>query len=74
SYMRNTGVVTTHMDVDQVGHKAGLSFTEILCPEECSVLMYRVDVADLCLEPSEVSEDYIENEKMLLVTGTAHAK
>ncbi len=36
--------------------------------------MYRDDVADLYLEPSEVSEDYIANAKMLLVSGTALAK
>lgn len=74
SYMRKTGVDTTQMVVDKEGHKAGLAFTEILSPEECSILMYRDDVADLYLEPSEVSEDYIANAKMLLVSGTALAK
>ncbi len=38
SYMRNTGVDTTQMIVDQDGHKAGLAFTEILSPEECKHL------------------------------------
>ncbi|MBJ7570433.1 5-dehydro-2-deoxygluconokinase [Bacillus halotolerans] len=74
AYMRNTGVDTTQMIVDKEGHKVGLAFTEILSPEECSILMYRDDVADLYLEPSEVSEDYIANAKMLLVSGTALAK
>ncbi|WP_406621163.1 5-dehydro-2-deoxygluconokinase [Bacillus atrophaeus] len=74
SYMRNTGIDTTQMIVDQDGHKAGLAFTEIKSPEECSILMYRDDVADLYLEPSEVSEAYIAKAKMLLVSGTALAK
>ncbi|MEC2310307.1 5-dehydro-2-deoxygluconokinase [Bacillus atrophaeus] len=74
SYMRNTGIDTTQMIVDQDGHKAGLAFTEIKSPEECSILMYRDEVADLYLEPSEVSEAYIAKAKMLLVSGTALAK
>ncbi|MED1017181.1 5-dehydro-2-deoxygluconokinase [Bacillus atrophaeus] len=74
SYMRNTGIDTTQMIVDQDGHKAGLAFTEIKSPEECSILMYRDDVADLYLKPSEVSEAYIAKAKMLLVSGTALAK
>ncbi|MDI5787752.1 hypothetical protein PO124_02615 [Bacillus licheniformis] len=36
--------------------------------------MYRDDVADLYLAPSEVNEDYIAKSKMLLVSGTALAK
>ncbi|MCR9040058.1 5-dehydro-2-deoxygluconokinase [Bacillus sp. L381] len=74
SYMKGKGVDTSQMVVDRDGHKAGLAFTEILSPEECSILMYRDDVADLYLEPSEVNEGYIANAKMLLVSGTALAK
>lgn len=36
--------------------------------------MYRDDVADLHLAPSEVDEDYIKKSKILLVSGTALAK
>ncbi|KAA6447272.1 5-dehydro-2-deoxygluconokinase [Bacillus swezeyi] len=74
TYMSNTGVDTSQMAVDKNGHKAGLAFTEILSPEECSILMYRDDVADLYLAPSEVDEDYIAKSKMLLVSGTALSK
>lgn len=74
TYMRNTGVDTSQMAVDKDGHKAGLAFTEILSPEECGILMYRDDVADLYLAPSEVNEDYIAKSKMLLVSGAALAK
>jgi len=73
-YMESVGVDTSHMTVDQQGHKTGLAFTEIKSPEECSILMYREQVADLYLEPSEVSEDYIKRSKVLLISGTALAQ
>ncbi|MFS0889130.1 5-dehydro-2-deoxygluconokinase [Peribacillus frigoritolerans] len=74
SYMRGAGVDTSNMVIDQEGHKTGLAFTEIKSPEECSILMYRDDVADLHLAPSEVHEEYIKKSKILLVSGTALAK
>lgn len=73
-YMRGVGVDTSNMVVDQEGHKTGLAFTEIKSPEECSILMYRDEVADLYLQPSEVDENYIKKAKVLLVSGTALAK
>jgi 5-dehydro-2-deoxygluconokinase len=72
--MRGVGIDTSNMVVDQEGHKTGLAFTEIKSPEECSILMYRQDVADLYLSPSEVNEDYIKQSKILLVSGTALSK
>jgi len=73
-YMRNAGVDTSNMVIDQEGHKTGLAFTEIKSPEECSILMYRDEVADLYLRPSEINEEYIKKSKILLVSGTALAK
>ncbi|MCM3116985.1 5-dehydro-2-deoxygluconokinase [Neobacillus sp. MER 74] len=73
-YMSGVGVDTSNMVVDQEGHKTGLAFTEIKSPEECSILMYRDEVADLYLQPSEVDENYIKRAKVLLVSGTALAK
>lgn len=73
-YMADVGIDTSNMVFDQEGHKAGLTFTEIKSPEECSILMYRQDVADLELQPNEVDEDYIKQSKVLLVSGTALAK
>ncbi len=73
-YMREAGVDTTNIVIDQEGHKTGLAFTEIKSPEECSILMYRDNVADLYLAPSEVSEEYIQKSKILLVSGTALSK
>lgn len=73
-YMSGVGIDTSNMVFDKDGHKTGLAFTEILSPEECSILMYRQDVADLYLAPSEVNEDYIKKAKVLLVSGTALAQ
>lgn len=74
SYMQGVGIDVSNMVVDTEGHKTGLAFTEILSPDECSILMYREDVADLYLAPNEVNEDYIKQAKVLLVSGTALAK
>lgn len=74
NYMSEVGIDTSQMAMDKDGHKAGLAFTEILSPSECSILMYRDDVADLYLEPNEVSEDYIKQAKMLVVSGTGLAQ
>lgn len=74
TYMADVGVDTSNMVIDDEGHKAGLAFTEIKSPEECSILMYREDVADLYLKPHEVSEEYINKFKVLLVSGTALSK
>jgi 5-dehydro-2-deoxygluconokinase len=73
-YMAGVGVDTSNMVVDHEGHKTGLAFTEIKSPEECSILMYRDEVADLYLHSAEVSEEYIKKAKILLVSGTALAK
>lgn len=74
SYMSQVGVDTSHMVIDKEGRKVGLAFTEILSPEACSILMYREEVADLYLETAEISEAYIKEAKILLISGTALAK
>jgi 5-dehydro-2-deoxygluconokinase len=74
NYMNKVGIDTSNIVKDYDGHKVGLAFTEILSPEECSILMYRQDVADLYLEPSEIDEEYINRSKVLLVSGTALSK
>lgn len=73
-FMKNVGIDTSHMVIDQTGKKAGLAFTEILSPEECSILMYREDVADLYLETTEIDESYIKQAKNLVVSGTGLAQ
>lgn len=70
-FMKVAGVDMESIIIDQTGKKTGLAFTEILSPEECSIMMYRDNVADLFLEPSEINEDTIKNSKNLVVSGTA---
>ncbi|WP_037291022.1 5-dehydro-2-deoxygluconokinase [Saccharibacillus sacchari] len=74
NYMAKAGIDVSGMVVDQEGHKTGLAFTEIKSPDECSILMYRDDVADLYLKPDEVNEDYIRRADLLVVSGTALAQ
>lgn len=74
NYMEKAGIDVSGMVVDQEGHKTGLAFTEIKSPDECSILMYRDDVADLYLRPAEVDEDYIRRADLLVVSGTALAQ
>ncbi|MBO0436497.1 5-dehydro-2-deoxygluconokinase [Vagococcus fluvialis] len=73
-YMKAAGVDTSNISYDQDGHKSGLAFTEILSPEECSILMYREQVADLYLTPDEVNEEYIKSSNSLLISGTSLAQ
>lgn len=72
-YMADVGIDTNHMITDQEGHTSGMVFTEIKSPEECSILMYRENVADLYLRPEEIQEDYIKKTRRILISGTALA-
>ncbi|MFC0469059.1 5-dehydro-2-deoxygluconokinase [Halalkalibacter kiskunsagensis] len=74
NYLEKNKIDTQGVTVDQTGAVTGLAFTEIKSPSDCSILMYRDNVADLKLHPSEVSEDYIKQAKVLLVSGTALAQ
>ncbi len=74
NYMKKSGIDTSNMILDTEGHKAGLAFTEIKSPEECSILMYREQVADLYLTPNEINEEYLKSAEMLVVSGTALAQ
>lgn len=73
-YLEKNQIDTSSVKIDQTGAVTGLAFTEIKSPEDCSILMYRDNVADLKLHPSEIDEDYIKQSKTLLVSGTALAK
>ncbi|AMX83464.1 5-dehydro-2-deoxygluconokinase [Geobacillus subterraneus] len=73
-YLKNNGIDTSHVITDKSGSVTGLAFTEIKSPTDCSILMYRDNVADLKLEPNDIDEDYIRRAKCLLISGTALAK
>ena len=53
------------------GESMGLAFTEVVSKDQCGLIMYRDQVSDLQLEPSDVSEAYIRKAKMIVVSGTA---
>jgi len=72
-YLEQCGIETSGVTTDRTGAVTGLAFTEIKSPSECSILMYRDNVADLKLRPEEVPEELIAGAKMLLVSGTALA-
>ncbi|WP_219834179.1 5-dehydro-2-deoxygluconokinase [Paenibacillus sp. R14(2021)] len=73
-YLQNNGIETSGITTDRTGAVTGLAFTEIKSPEDCSILMYRDNAADLLLAPEEVDESLIARSKALLVSGTALAK
>lgn len=74
NYLNEKGINASHVITDKSGSVTGLTFTEIKSPEDCNILMYRDNVADLKLEPGDVSEDYIRRSKALLISGTALSK
>lgn len=74
NYLRENNIDVTNVIFDEPGSVTGLAFTEIKSPTDCSILMYRDNVADLRLHPIDISEDYIKNSKALLVSGTALSK
>ncbi|MFD0717441.1 5-dehydro-2-deoxygluconokinase [Paenibacillus sp. GCM10027626] len=73
-YLESNGIDTRNVLTDYTRAVTGLAFTEIKSPSDCSILMYREHVADLLLEPGEVSEELIAQAQMLLISGTALAK
>lgn len=74
SYLNERGMDTSNVVIDRSGSVTGLVFTEIKSPQECSILMYRDNVADLKLEPGDISEDYIKQARAILISGTALAQ
>lgn len=65
------GVDVSNISRATNGEKIGLTFTEILSPDESSILMYRNVAADLSLHPDDVDEEYIKRAKILLISGSA---
>ena len=70
-YFKENNIDTKEIATCKNGESLGLTFTEIKSPTESSILMYRNGIADLMLESSEISEEYIKNTKAIVVSGTA---
>ena len=73
-YLEKDAIDTTGVKIDKTGAVTGLAFTEIKSPEDCSILMYRDNVADLKLHPSDIDEEYIKRSKAMIISGTALAQ
>lgn len=73
-YLENNGIDTSNVVTDDTGAVTGLAFTEIKSPTDCSILMYRDNVADLKLRAGEVREQLIADSRVLLISGTALAQ
>jgi len=73
-YLRNEGIDMEGVVTDRPGSVTGLAITEIKSPTECSILMYRDNVADLNLEPGDVDEAYVQRAKTVMISGTALAR
>ena len=64
----------THITRAKNGECIGLTFTEILSKEKSSILMYRDNVADFCMAPEDIDENYIASAKAIVISGTALAQ
>lgn len=73
-YFEREGIDTSRIRRCTGGEKIGLTFTEIISPEESRILMYRNCIADLQLCVEDIDEDYIKNTKALLISGTSLAE
>ncbi|WP_394927409.1 5-dehydro-2-deoxygluconokinase [uncultured Robinsoniella sp.] len=73
-FFNKEGIDTSHITRCRNGEKLGLTFTEILSPDESSILMYRNCIADLQLSVDDIDEEYIKNAKAILISGTALAQ
>jgi len=74
NYLRKEGIDTDGVVTDRPGSVTGLAITEIKSPAECSILMYRDNVADLNLETGDVDEAYVRKAKAVMISGTALAR
>ncbi len=72
-YFEKEGIDTSRIRRCEHGEKIGLTFTEILSPDESSILMYRNCIADLQLCVDDIDEEYIKNSKAILISGTSLA-
>lgn len=72
-FFQKEGIDTSHITRCVNGEKLGLTFTEILSPDESSILMYRNCIADLQLSTDDIDEAYIRQAKAILISGTALA-
>lgn len=71
-YLNNYNVNVEGIQTSPAGTRTSLAITELKA-DNCGVVIYRNDAADLALDPQQISKDYIASSKVLLITGTALA-
>lgn len=70
-YFHDHGIDSSQITRCIHGEKLGLTFTEMKSSKESSILMYRNQVADLQLSVDDIHEEYIQQAKAILISGTA---
>ena len=71
SYLKQSGIDTSHIVRAEKGIMLGLAFTEVI-NGKTNLMMYRDEnVADLKLDIKDIDEDFIASARFLLVSGTS---
>lgn len=70
SFLTAENVDTGGVSFDDSGSRTSLALTEMR-PDDCSVVIYRNNAADLLLSESDIDADYINSARLLIVSGTA---
>jgi len=72
-YLTEKGVNLDGVQTSPEGTRTSLAITEMKA-DNCGVVIYRNEAADLALATDQITEDYIASAKMLVITGTALAQ
>jgi len=72
-YISSKGINTDGVQTSPEGSRTSLAVTEMKA-DDCGVVIYRNNAADLLLDAQQISEDYVASAKMLVLTGTAFAQ
>ncbi len=74
NYFTSNGIDTRALVTDKDGGMSGLAFTEIQSPTNSSYILHRDNVSDLNLSIEDITEEYIRDTRLLVISGTALSK
>ncbi len=69
-YLASEKVDVSGISLDATGTRTSLALTEMRA-DNCAVVIYRNNAADLALVKEDVDADYVASARMLIVSGTA---
>lgn len=69
-YLEEQGINTAGVSIDDSGTRTSLALTEMR-PDNCAVVIYRNNAADLALCTDDINADFVASARMLVVSGTA---